>query len=258
MAGELKRLAVCAVMTCGMGALAQEATASAPAAEPQKVPGADAVRDTWNYFYKGQGQGPVLVEAKLCTEVGKEGATKFECTAEVPAEGIKAGSTVMVWQSYLVPQGDTVEDLMVQTKQGSVVRETYGQAQVQERHRHRYEVNNRYRDDLEAAGLVFSGTSPDGTLVEFVELPRDVHPYYVSTQAHPEFLSRPNRAHPLFAGLVGAALERQRSGRLVEVERQRALQEQRDDAESSPAADGSTDAQPDGVPAGVGGAVKAD
>ena len=109
-------------------------------------------------------------------------------------------------------------------KDGSVVRETYGQAQVEERHRHRYEVNNAYRADLEAAGLVFSGTSPDGTLVEFVELPRETHPYYVSTQAHPEFLSRPNRAHALFAGLVGAALERQRAGRLVEVERQHALQ----------------------------------
>ncbi len=109
-------------------------------------------------------------------------------------------------------------------KPDSVVRGTYGAAEVNERHRHRYEVNNSYRDELEQAGLVFSGTSPDGTLVEFVELPHDVHPYYVSTQAHPEFLSRPNRAHPLFAGLVGAALERQRSGRLVEVERQRALQ----------------------------------
>ncbi|HSU74657.1 MAG TPA: gamma-glutamyl-gamma-aminobutyrate hydrolase family protein, partial [Terrabacter sp.] len=107
-------------------------------------------------------------------------------------------------------------------KEGSVIREAYGSAEVQERHRHRYEVNNSYRADLEKAGLVFSGTSPDGTLVEFVELPRDVHPYYVSTQAHPEFLSRPNRAHPLFAGLVGAALERRRSERLVEVERHRA------------------------------------
>jgi CTP synthase len=106
-------------------------------------------------------------------------------------------------------------------KEGSVIREAYGEAEVQERHRHRYEVNNSYRADLEKAGLVFSGTSPDGTLVEFVELPRDVHPYYVSTQAHPEFLSRPNRAHPLFAGLIGAALERQRSERLVEVERHR-------------------------------------
>ena len=114
-------------------------------------------------------------------------------------------------------------------QEGSVIREAYGQAEVKERHRHRYEVNNSYRADLEKAGLVFSGTSPDGTLVEFVELPRDVHPYYVSTQAHPEFLSRPNRAHPLFAGLIGAALERQRAGRLVEVERQRALQDEGDD-----------------------------
>jgi CTP synthase len=67
---------------------------------------------------------------------------------------------------------------------------------VDERHRHRYEVNNAYREQLEAAGLVFSGTSPDGTLVEFVELPADVHPYYVATQAHPEFKSRPTKAAP--------------------------------------------------------------
>ncbi|WP_425436150.1 CTP synthase [Luteimicrobium subarcticum] len=89
---------------------------------------------------------------------------------------------------------------------GSVVAAAYGTTQVSERHRHRYEVNNSYRDQLEAAGLVISGTSPDGSLVEFVELPADVHPYYVSTQAHPEFKSRPTRSHPLFAGLVGAAL----------------------------------------------------
>ncbi|RIK11253.1 MAG: CTP synthase [Acidobacteria bacterium] len=101
---------------------------------------------------------------------------------------------------------------------GSVAEEVYGAAEVTERHRHRYEVNNAYRDRLTAAGLVISGTSPDDTLVEFVELPRDVHPYYVSTQAHPEFRSRPDRAHPLFAGLVEAALQQQRSERLVEVE----------------------------------------
>ncbi|GHJ61296.1 CTP synthase [Nocardioides sp. OK12] len=95
-------------------------------------------------------------------------------------------------------------------KEGSVVRAAYGQAEVHERHRHRYEVNNAYRDDLESAGLVFSGTSPDNNLVEFVELPRDVHPFYVSTQAHPEYRSRPTRPHPLFAGLVGAAITRQR------------------------------------------------
>ena len=93
---------------------------------------------------------------------------------------------------------------------GSVVREAYAEATIAERHRHRYEVNNHYREQLEAAGLVFSGTNPDLGLVEFVELPREVHPYYVSTQAHPELRSRPTRPHPLFAGLIGAAIERQR------------------------------------------------
>ena len=91
-----------------------------------------------------------------------------------------------------------------------MVRATYGQARVEERHRHRYEVNNFYREQLEAAGLVFSGMSPDHSLIEFVELPAEVHPYYVSTQAHPELRSRPTRAHPLFAGLVEAAIQRQR------------------------------------------------
>ncbi|WP_193608047.1 CTP synthase [Nocardioides lijunqiniae] len=93
---------------------------------------------------------------------------------------------------------------------GTVVREAYGEASIQERHRHRYEVNNAYRDQLQEAGLVFSGTNTDLGLVEFVELPREVHPYYVSTQAHPELRSRPTRPHPLFAGLVGAAIERQK------------------------------------------------
>jgi CTP synthase len=94
--------------------------------------------------------------------------------------------------------------------EGSLVREAYGEAKVEERHRHRYEVNNAYRDRLEQAGLVFSGRSPDNSLVEFVELPRDVHPYYVATQAHPELRSRPTRPHPLFSGLVAAAVARQK------------------------------------------------
>ena len=92
--------------------------------------------------------------------------------------------------------------------EGSVVAASYGVPYVDERHRHRYEVNNAYRTTLEDAGLVISGTSPDGRLVEFVELSASEHPYYVGTQAHPEFRSRPTRAHPLFIGLVGAALER--------------------------------------------------
>ncbi len=92
---------------------------------------------------------------------------------------------------------------------GSIVAEAYGTTEISERHRHRYEVNNGLRDRLAGAGLVFSGTSPDGELVEFVELPRAEHPYYVGTQAHPEFKSRPTAAHPLFDGLIGAALARQ-------------------------------------------------
>ncbi len=103
---------------------------------------------------------------------------------------------------------------------GSIVAELYGADRASERHRHRYEVNNLYRDRIAAAGLAFSGISPDRVLVEFVELPRDVHPFYVGTQAHPELRSRPNRAHPLFRGLIGAALERQRASRLFDVERE--------------------------------------
>ncbi|MGB8652172.1 MAG: CTP synthase [Mycobacteriales bacterium] len=97
---------------------------------------------------------------------------------------------------------------------GSVAAQAYGDAPASERHRHRYEVNNSYRPALEAAGLVFSGTSPDGNLVEIVELPADVHPFYVGTQAHPEFRSRPTRAHPLFAALVAAAVQRADEQRL--------------------------------------------
>ena len=93
--------------------------------------------------------------------------------------------------------------------EGSVVADVYGTTDVTERHRHRYEVNNAYRDKLAEAGLVISGTSPDGTLVEFVEYPKSVHPYLVATQAHPELKSRPTKAHPLFDGLIAAALERQ-------------------------------------------------
>ena len=103
--------------------------------------------------------------------------------------------------------------------EGTLVRELYGAARVTERHRHRYEVNNEHRDRLVKAGLIVSGTSPDDTLVEFVELPRDVHPFFVATQAHPELKSRPTRPHPLFAGLVAAAVSRQQETQLpVDVE----------------------------------------
>ncbi|MDU0327421.1 CTP synthase [Microbacterium sp. KSW2-21] len=102
--------------------------------------------------------------------------------------------------------------------EGSLAADLYGSNDISERHRHRYEVNNAYRQQLSDAGLVFSGLNPDLDLVEFVELPRDVHPYYIATQAHPELRSRPTEPHPLFRGLVGAALERHRSSELFDVE----------------------------------------
>jgi len=89
---------------------------------------------------------------------------------------------------------------------GSVVAQTYGSSEVSERHRHRYEVNNMYREKIVAAGMVFSGIYSKEDLVEFVELPPQVHPFYIGTQAHPELRSRPTRPHPLFVGLVAAAL----------------------------------------------------
>jgi CTP synthase len=89
---------------------------------------------------------------------------------------------------------------------GSIVAQTYGSKEVSERHRHRYEVNNDYRDQISAAGLVFSGVYAKENLVEFVELPAEVHPFYVGTQAHPELKSRPTRPHPLFIGLIASAI----------------------------------------------------
>jgi CTP synthase len=97
---------------------------------------------------------------------------------------------------------------------GSLVAAAYGSTEVSERHRHRYEVNNTYRARLSEAGLVFSGTSPDGHLVEFVELTGDKHPFFVGTQAHPELKSRPTRPHPLFAAFVGASLNYRAADRL--------------------------------------------
>ncbi|MFI0416809.1 CTP synthase [Spongiactinospora sp. 9N601] len=90
---------------------------------------------------------------------------------------------------------------------GTLARKLYGKSRVEERHRHRYEVANSYREGLEKVGVVFSGLSPDGRLVEYAELPASAHPFFIGTQAHPEFRSRPTRPHPLFKGLVAAALD---------------------------------------------------
>jgi CTP synthase len=150
--------------------------------------------------------------------VGLEGAssTEFDEDAKYPV------IATMAEQVDIIAGGDMGGTMRLglytaKLKPGSIVAEVYGAESVDERHRHRYEVNNTYRDQISAKGLVFSGTSPDDHLVEFVELPREVHPYYVATQAHPEFRSRPTNAHPLFKGLVVAAIERQASNKLFEV-----------------------------------------
>ncbi|MHB8680956.1 MAG: CTP synthase [Acidimicrobiales bacterium] len=123
-------------------------------------------------------------------------------------------------QQNIVDMGGTMRlgAYVAQLKAGSVVAQAYGAEVVSERHRHRYEVSNRFRAKLEEAGLVCSGMSPNELLVEFVELPG--HPYFVGTQAHPEFKSRPDRPHPLFRELVGAALVRAegRLPRLIDID----------------------------------------
>ncbi len=95
----------------------------------------------------------------------------------------------------------------VKLHEGTRLRELYGEPVIYERHRHRYEVNNHLRRRLEASGLVFSGTSPDERLIEGIELQGDVHPFFVASQFHPEFKSRPERPAPLFREFVGAALQ---------------------------------------------------
>ena len=97
---------------------------------------------------------------------------------------------------------------------GSLVAQAYGSEKVSERHRHRYEVNNTYRDKIAESGLRFSGTSPDGHLVEFVEYDPEVHPFMVATQAHPELKSRPTRPHPLFSAFIAAAMKYKAAERL--------------------------------------------
>jgi len=152
-------------------------------------------------------------------EAGLEGAssTEFDPEAKYPV------IATMAEQVDILAAGDMGGTMRLGTytaalKPGSIVESVYGSSTSEERHRHRYEVNNAFRDQISAAGLVFSGTSPDGHLVEYVELPREVHPYYVATQAHPEFKSRPTNAHPLFRGLISAALERQAATRIFDGE----------------------------------------
>ena len=149
--------------------------------------------------------------------VGIEGATSSEFEPEAKNHVI-ATMAEQVERLDKSEMGGTMRLGLYEAKltKGSLVQKLYGSESASERHRHRYEVNNAFRDQIASAGMVFSGTSPDDNLVEYVELPKEVHPFYLATQAHPEFKSRPTRANPLFDGLIKAALERQKSQRLFD------------------------------------------
>jgi len=150
-----------------------------------------------------------------------EGANSLEFDSEAKHPVI---STMADQQDIVAGRGDLGGTMRLGAypailAEGTLAFQAYGQAEVSERHRHRYEVNNAYRDAMTRAGLRISGTSPDGRLVEFVELKRDLHPFFVATQAHPELKSRPTRSHPLFKAFVGAAIAYNAADRLpVELE----------------------------------------
>ncbi|MGN0063535.1 MAG: CTP synthase [Nocardioides sp.] len=146
------------------------------------------------------------------SEAGIEGAASTEFDPNTPEPVI---STIEEQKQFVEGAGDLGGTMRLgaqnaDLRPGSLAATVYGATTVSERHRHRYEFNDAYRTRLEEAGLVFSGTNPENGLVQFVELPTEVHPYYIATQAHPELKSRPTRPHPLFAGLVGAAIARQK------------------------------------------------
>lgn len=136
--------------------------------------------------------------------VGLAGASSFEFDPDGPYSVIDLMSS----QEDVTEKGGTMRLGAYPCKLAadSLAREAYGEELVYERHRHRFEFNNAFRDQLEDAGLVISGLSPDERLVEMVELPRDVHPWYVATQAHPEFKSRPTNPQPLFREFVRASI----------------------------------------------------
>lgn len=149
-----------------------------------------------------------VIEAARVAGLDDASSTEFDPEASTPV--ISTMEEQMAAVSGEADLGGTMRlgSYPAKLTEGSVVADLYGSTDITERHRHRYEVNNAYREQItEGSGLQFSGTSPDGQLVEFVEYPKDKHPYFVATQAHPEYKSRPTRPHPLFQGLVDAAME---------------------------------------------------
>jgi CTP synthase (EC 6.3.4.2) len=140
---------------------------------------------------------------------GLEGAHSTEMDPNTPHPVVD----LMEDQRHVADKGATMRlgAYACELAPGSHAARAYGLPVVWERHRHRYEVNNAYRERLRSAGLVFSGRNPEQDLVEIVELPVTVHPWFVAVQFHPEFQSKPNRAHPLFTAFVAAAIDRRRA-----------------------------------------------
>ncbi len=151
----------------------------------------------------------VVESARSCAEMEGANSTEFDRLTPYPVIDL------MAEQADVADLGGTMRlgAYPAMLSPNSLVARLYGAEVVSERHRHRYEFNSRFKAKLEETGLVASGTSPDGRLVEFVERPD--HPYFVGTQAHPEFKSRPDRPHPLFQGLIEAALERRGESAIV-------------------------------------------
>ena len=160
----------------------------------------------------------VIEYARNVAGLAGASSTEFDPDTAVPVIATMAEQVDIITSGDL---GGTMRLGLYEAKlaKGSLAAELYGSTAVHERHRHRYEVNNAYRDEIGTAGLQFSGTSPDGSLVEFVELSRQEHPFYIATQAHPELKSRPSQPHPLFAGLIEASLERQQASLLFDIEK---------------------------------------
>ncbi|TKK86094.1 CTP synthase [Herbidospora galbida] len=151
-------------------------------------------------------QGMVIEAARNLAGIEEANSAEFDPDVKHPVISTMADQEDVVAGER--DMGGTMRLGMYTAKlgEGSLARQLYGKAKADERHRHRYEVNNAYRERLEKVGVVFSGLSPDGRLVEYAELASDLHPFFIGTQAHPEFRSRPTRAHPLFRGLIAASI----------------------------------------------------
>ncbi|MEO3790121.1 CTP synthase [Nonomuraea sp. B10E15] len=152
-------------------------------------------------------QGMVIEAARNMAGVEDANSTEFDPDTKHPVISTMADQEDVVAGERDMGGTMRLGSYTAKLAEGTLARQLYGGvAKADERHRHRYEVNNAYREQLEKVGLVFSGVSPDGRLVEYTELPPDIHPFFIGTQAHPEFRSRPTRANPMFKGLIGAAL----------------------------------------------------